>query len=132
MCSHKGASLTQPQAHPLPLCAQCCAMEMDNAQTAQRCQAAWQQKFGLPTWGLGALAAGAGAMGRQLSRHLGVRRQNRDFLREQQASVAEAECSTLAAVRLRGWSALLAEAAAAAMPPWPCSATAAHSISLQV
>ena len=98
MCSHKGASLTQPQAHPLPLCAQCCAMEMDNAQTAQRCQAAWQQKFGLPTWGLGVLAAGAGAMGRQLSRHLGVRRLKTDFLpdlREQQASVADAESSTL-------------------------------------
>ena len=84
---------------------------------------------GLPTSALGTLAAGAGATGRQLSRNLGTSLLNQDFLpdlREQRASVAEAECSTLADSRFRGCLALLVEAAAATMPPWPCSATAAH------
>ena len=60
--------------------------------------------LGLPTSGLGTLAADAGAMGRQLSRNLGTRRLNRDVLpdlREQRASIAEAECSTLAEFRSR-------------------------------
>ena len=69
-------------------------------------------------------------MGRQLSRNLGTSRLNSDFLpdlREQRASVAEAECSTLAGSWFRGCLALLVEAAATAMPPWPCSAIAAYS-----
>ena len=44
-------------------------------------------------------------MGRQLSRNLGKRRLKKDFLPcfgAQLASVAEAECSTLAELRLRG------------------------------
>ena len=101
------------------------------------CSRGWTQgptyalagSYGLPTSGLGALAAGAGATGRQLSRNLGTSLLNKDFLpdlREQRASVAEAECSTLAESRFRGCLAMLVEAAAAAMPPWPCSATAAH------
>ena len=72
---------------------------------AQCCQAARQQMLGLPTSGLGALAAGAGAGGWQLSRHLGTRRLSRDVLpdlREPRASVAVAEGSTLAGFRCRG------------------------------
>ena len=61
-------------------------------------QAARQQRFGLPTLGLRALAAGAGAMGRQPSRNLGRRRLNSDF------------CLILA----RSWSLLLGQSA----QPW--------------
>ena len=61
--------------------------------------------FGVPTSGFGDFAAGADAMGRQPFKHLGTRSLNRDFmpdLREQLASLAEAECTTLAEFRCRG------------------------------
>ena len=123
LCSHRYAPLapTSTGAPPLPLIAQCYRHgDAQSHKATQCCQAARQQMFGLPTSGVCALAAGAGARGRQLSRNLGTRRLNTDFLPdfgEQLASVAETECSTLAEFRFRGWLAVLVEAAAAAMPP---------------